>query len=79
MVKKTEPLKPESVIAEPKSGFNPVQLLQDSQAELSKVIWPSRQQLISESLAVIAMVSLSATTIYLVNNMFSWIAAKVFV
>jgi preprotein translocase subunit SecE len=79
MVKKTEPLKPEPVIAEPKSGFNPVQLLQDSKAELSKVIWPSRQQLISESLAVIAMVSLSATTIYLVNNMFSWIAAKVFV
>jgi preprotein translocase subunit SecE len=79
MVKKTEPLTTEPVIAEPKSGFNPVQLVRDSQAELTKVIWPSRQQLISESLAVIAMVSLSATTIYLVNNVFSWVAAKVFV
>ena len=53
--------------------------LQKKRAELTKVIWPSRQQLISESLAVIAMVTLSATTIYLVNNLFSWAAAKVFV
>jgi preprotein translocase subunit SecE len=79
MVKKTEPAKTEPAITELKSGFNPVQLVQDSKAELSKVIWPSRQQLISESLAVIAMVSLSATTIYLVNNLFSWAAGKVFV
>jgi preprotein translocase subunit SecE len=79
MVKKTEPLPTEPAIAEPKSGFNPVQLLQDSQAELSKVIWPDRQKLISESLAVIAMVSLSALTIYVVNNVFSLVAAKIFV
>ena len=79
MVKKPEPSKNEPVIAEPKSGFNPVQLVQDSKAELSKVIWPTRQNLISESIAVIAMVTLSATTIYLVNNLFSWAAGKVFV
>jgi preprotein translocase subunit SecE len=79
MVKKTEAPTTEPAITESKSGFNPVQLVQDSKAELSKVIWPSRQQLISESLAVIAMVSLSATTIYLVNNLFSWAAGKVFV
>jgi preprotein translocase subunit SecE len=78
MVKKAEP-KTEPALAESTSGFNPVQLIQDSKAELTKVIWPSRQQLISESLAVIAMVTLSATTIYLVNNLFSWAAAKVFV
>jgi preprotein translocase subunit SecE len=79
MVKKNEPAKTEPAIAESTSGFNPVQLIQDSKAELTKVIWPSRQQLISESLAVIAMVTLSATTIYLVNNLFSWAAGKVFV
>jgi preprotein translocase subunit SecE len=79
MVKKAEPPKTEQAVVAPTSGFNPVQLIQDSKAELTKVIWPSRQQLISESLAVIAMVSLSATTIYLVNNLFSWAAAKVFV
>jgi preprotein translocase subunit SecE len=79
MVKKPEPPKTELAPSEPSSGFNPVQLVQDSKAELTKVIWPSRQQLVSESLAVIAMVSLSATTIYLVNNLFSWAAGKVFV
>jgi preprotein translocase subunit SecE len=78
MVKKNEP-SPEAATADSSTGFNPVQLVQDSKAELTKVIWPSRQQLISESLAVIAMVSLSATVIYLVNNLFSWAASQVFV
>ena len=79
MVKKPEPPKPSGTPAESGAGFNPVQLIQDSKTELTKVIWPNRQQLISESLAVIAMVSLSATVIYLVNNLFSWAASKVFV
>lgn len=79
MVKKPEPLKSDPAVVDSAPGFNPVQLVQDSKDELSKVIWPSRQQLISESLAVIAMVTLSATTIYLVNNLFSWAAGKVFV
>jgi preprotein translocase subunit SecE len=79
MAKNTEPQKTiVSTPAESASGFNPVQLVQDSKAELTKVIWPGRQQLISESLAVIAMVSLSATVIYLVNNLFSWAADIVF-
>jgi preprotein translocase subunit SecE len=78
MVKKAETPKSDVVTAESTDSFNPVQLIQDSKAELTKVIWPSRQQLISESLAVIAMVTLSATTIYLVNNLFSWAAGKVF-
>jgi preprotein translocase subunit SecE len=78
MVKKTESPQPEQVIAESKTSFSPVQLIQESKAELSKVIWPDRQKLISESLAVIAMVSLSATTIYLVNNLFSWASGLVF-
>lgn len=80
MAKNTEPQKPiVSTPAESGSGFNPVQLVQDSKAELTKVIWPSRQQLISESLAVIAMVSLSATVIYLVNELFNRLALIVFV
>ncbi|MDY6802985.1 MAG: preprotein translocase subunit SecE [Cyanobacteriota bacterium] len=46
--------------------------------ELDKVAWPSRQQLISESVAVLLMVILSATIIYLVDELFSWAAGKVF-
>ena len=50
----------------------------DTQDELIKVVWPSKQQLLSESAAVILMVSLVATVIYLVDNLFSWGAGRIF-
>ncbi|MEL6442465.1 MAG: preprotein translocase subunit SecE [Cyanobacteria bacterium J06621_8] len=46
--------------------------------ELGKVVWPSRQQLISESAAVILMVILVSTIIYLIDQLFSWGAGKIF-
>ncbi|MEM9218936.1 MAG: preprotein translocase subunit SecE [Cyanobacteria bacterium P01_F01_bin.150] len=63
---------------EESGGFNPAEFLQGTKSELAKVVWPSRQQLISESLAVILMVSLSATIIYLVDALFGWAARQVF-
>jgi len=66
---------------EPKNeqdGFSPAQFLQGTREEFSKVVWPSQQQLISESAAVMLMVILVATTIYFVDNLFSWIAGMVF-
>ncbi|WP_416676533.1 preprotein translocase subunit SecE [Egbenema bharatensis] len=60
------------------SSFNVGNFLQGTREELGKVVWPSRQQLISESLAVILMVILSASLIYLVDNLFSWAATQVF-
>ena len=56
----------------------PVAFLQGTKEEFNKVVWPSRQQLISESVAVILMVTLSATTIYLLDNLFGWLARQVF-
>ena len=50
----------------------------ETKEELSKVAWPSRQQLISESAAVLSMVVLVSLVIYLVDNLFSWGAGKVF-
>ena len=50
----------------------------DTREELAKIVWPSRQQLLSESAAVILMVSLVATVIYLVDNFFTWGSGKVF-
>lgn len=61
-----------------KSGFNPSAFIQGTKEELDKVVWPSRQQLISESIAVILMVTLSATIIYLVDNFFGWASQQVF-
>ncbi|MDJ0533928.1 MAG: preprotein translocase subunit SecE [Xenococcaceae cyanobacterium MO_207.B15] len=48
---------------------------EETKEELAKVVWPSRQQLISESAAVILMVILVATVIYLVDNLFSWLSS----
>jgi preprotein translocase subunit SecE len=59
-------------------GNNVVTFLKGTQEELAKVVWPSRQQLISESAAVILMVSLSATLIYLVDQLFGWMSRQVF-
>lgn len=52
--------------------------IQETKTELGKVVWPSRQQLISESIAVILMVILVATTISLVDKLFGWGAQQVF-
>jgi len=50
----------------------------ETKEELAKVVWPARQQLISESVAVVLMVTLVATVIYLVDHFFSWIAKQPF-
>jgi preprotein translocase subunit SecE len=47
-------------------------------AELRKVVWPSRQQLFSESVAVILMVSLSAAAIAAIDRFYGWAAIQVF-
>lgn len=60
------------------SGFNITTFFQETKEELSKVVWPSRQQLISESAAVLLMVVLSATLIYMVDGLFSWVSTQVF-
>lgn len=46
--------------------------------ELRKVVWPSRQQLFSESVAVILMVSLSAAAIAAIDRFYGWAATQVF-
>jgi len=47
-------------------------------AELGKVVWPSRQQLFSESVAVILMVALSAAAIAAIDRFFGWLSQQVF-
>jgi preprotein translocase subunit SecE len=68
MAKKTE----SNDVQEASSGFNVVEFMQGTKEELDKVVWPSRQQLVSESIAVILMVSLSAILIYFVDKFFTW-------
>ena len=50
----------------------------DTVAALRKVVWPSRQQLFAESVAVILMVTLSAFAIAAIDRFYSWVNAQVF-
>lgn len=78
MVKKEAPKKETSEIKEETKQFKLTEFAKETKEELGKVVWPSRQQLISESAAVILMVTLVATVIYLVDHFFVWVAGKVF-
>ena len=59
-------------------GTNNANFVEETKQELAKVVWPSRQQLLSESVAVILMVALVASLIYLVDKVFGWAAGMVF-
>ncbi len=61
-----------------KPGFNLATFFQETKDELGKITWPSRQQLLSESLSVIVMVTLSAALVYLADQLFGWLALKIF-
>lgn len=73
IVKKEKPATTESA-----GGNSAADFATQTKEELGKVVWPSRQQLISESAAVILMVILVSTIIYLIDNFFAWGAGKVF-
>ncbi len=60
------------------SSFQVKEFVNETKEELAKVVWPSRQQLLSESAAVMLMVTLVATLIYLIDKFFAWGAGKVF-
>lgn len=76
MAKKEESV--ETKAQEPAAKFSANEFLQGTKDELGKVVWPSRQQLISESIAVILMVTLSATTIYFVDKLFAYLSGSLF-
>lgn len=64
---------PDEERPEQQGGF-----LASTLAELRKVVWPSRQQLFSESIAVILMVGLSAASIAALDRFYRWISIQVF-
>ncbi len=68
------------VNSEPKEAQNPPKrsFLAATYEELKLVVWPSRQQLFSESIAVILMVSLSAASIAAVSRFYGWGASQIF-
>ncbi len=76
---KKDTVKPEKTETQATGGDSKVaEFVIQTKEELAKVVWPSRQQLISESVAVILMVILVSTIIYLIDNFFAWGAGKIF-
>jgi len=70
--------KNEAELQDSKSGFGIQQFFQGTKEELAKVVWPSRQQVISESAAVLLMVSFLAFTIYIIDKLFNWASTQIF-
>ena len=71
-----EPLKKDSPeIGEPKKKKN---FFKSTYDELNLVVWPNKQQLFSESVAVIIMVSFSAAAIASVSRFYGWAASLIF-
>ena len=73
--KETTEIKDSSEIKEPKKKKN---FLTSTFDELKLVVWPNKQQLFSESLAVIIMVSFSAAAIASVSRFYGWAASQIF-
>jgi preprotein translocase subunit SecE len=71
-----EPLKKDSPeVEEPKKKSN---FFRSTYDELKLVVWPNKQQLFSESVAVIIMVSFSAAAIASVSRFYGWAASQIF-
>lgn len=73
MAEEADPAAGEPLDSEVASGFMAATL-----GELGKVVWPSRQQLFSESVAVILMVALSAAAIAAIDRFYGWVSSQVF-
>jgi preprotein translocase subunit SecE len=62
----------------PQEAGGPAGFVAATTDELRKVVWPTRAQLFSESVAVILMVGLSAAAIAAVDRFYGWTAIQVF-
>ncbi|WP_017316675.1 preprotein translocase subunit SecE [Mastigocladopsis repens] len=70
--------KNEAEMTETNNGFSIANFFNGIKEEFDKVVWPSRQQLVSESAGVLLMMALSASLIYLIDKFFTWAAQQVF-
>jgi preprotein translocase subunit SecE len=57
---------------------NPVVFVREVVAELRKVIWPTRQELITYTSVVIVFVSVIIAVVYGLDYLFTWLVLKVF-
>tara|TARA_Y100001968_G_C19375997_1_gene727703 strand:- start:868 stop:1113 length:246 start_codon:yes stop_codon:yes gene_type:complete len=63
----------EEEVSPSKQGF-----FDSTMEELKLVVWPTRQQLFSESIAVILMVTVSAAAIAAISRFYGWASSQIF-
>lgn len=51
----------------------PVQLLRDTRAEIKKVVWPTREEIIRLTILVIAVSSVIGVVLFGVDSFFLWL------
>ncbi|MGK7908863.1 MAG: preprotein translocase subunit SecE [Synechococcus sp.] len=73
-----DPARRGSSSASVQEAKGPLGFFTNTIAELKKVAWPERQQLISESTAVLLIVVAFASFIFLIDRLFGWLSGQVF-
>jgi preprotein translocase subunit SecE len=61
-----------------RAGRNPVLFTREVVAELRKVIWPTRHELITYTSVVIVFVSFIIALVYGLDYGFTWVVLKIF-
>ena len=74
---KTEPIEIKEA-SEIKESKKKKSFLTSTFDEFKLVVWPNKQQLFSESVAVIIMVTFSAAAIASVSRFYGWAASQIF-
>jgi len=77
-VEKAEKKPVVSETAAPAEKFDLIAYFKEAREELDKVVWPTREQLLSESAAVFLMVLVSTLFLYAVDSLFHTLAKLVF-
>jgi preprotein translocase subunit SecE len=62
---------PETTGAEEEKGFSITEFLSETKVELKKVTWPTKQELIANTIVVIIAVCLCAGLIWIIDTIFS--------
>jgi preprotein translocase subunit SecE len=75
---KEQPKETSKATSENSDNANATNFFAETKAEFGKIVWPNRQQLISESASVLLMIVAVATFVYLIDALFRAIALQVF-
>jgi preprotein translocase subunit SecE len=62
----------------PRSGRNPLLFTREIVAELRKVIWPTRQELLTYTSVVIVFVGFVIAFVYALDYAFTWVVLRLF-